>query len=64
MEWLGQNWFWVVVFIAFVAMHLVGHGGHGGCGSGHGGEREGDDADRPPSGRNDSKPGPPPGHQH
>lgn len=39
MEWLQQNWFWVVVFILFVAAHLFGHGGHGG---GHT-----DDRDRP-----------------
>lgn len=38
MEWFIANWFWVVIFIAFVAMHLFGHGGHGG----HGGHREGD----------------------
>ena len=30
MEWLVQNWVWVLFFIAFVAMHLFGHGGHGG----------------------------------
>ncbi len=36
MDWLIENGFWVVVGIAFVAMHLFGHGGHGGHGS-HGG---------------------------
>ena len=36
MEWFTANWFWVLVFIAFIAMHLFGHGGHGGH-SGHGG---------------------------
>ena len=30
MQWLVTNWFWVLIGIAFVAMHLVGHGGHGG----------------------------------
>ncbi len=35
MEWFTANWFWVVIFVAFVAMHLFGHGGHGG-------HREGD----------------------
>ena len=30
MAWLAANWFWVVIGIAFVAMHLFGHGGHGG----------------------------------
>ena len=38
MAWLTANWFWVVIFVAFVAMHLFGHGGHGG----HGGHRQGD----------------------
>lgn len=30
MQWLVANWFWVLIFIAFIAMHLFGHGGHGG----------------------------------
>lgn len=30
MEWFSENWVWVVVAIAMVAMHLFGHGGHGG----------------------------------
>ncbi|HED16354.1 MAG TPA: DUF2933 domain-containing protein [Gammaproteobacteria bacterium] len=30
MEWLTQNWYWVLIGIAFVALHLFGHGGHGG----------------------------------
>lgn len=48
MEWLGENWFWVVVLVAFVALHLFGHGGHGG----HGGGRapENDEARKPPAG--------------
>lgn len=33
MEWLSENWVWVVVAAAMVAMHLFGHGGHGGHGS-------------------------------
>lgn len=31
MEWLQQNWFWLFLTIAFVALHLGhahGHGGH------------------------------------
>lgn len=51
MAWLTANWFWVLILIAFIAMHLFGHGGHGGH-SGHGGgdrhrsrdEREKDEA--------------------
>ena len=33
MAWVTANWFWVLIFIAFIAMHMFGHGGH----SGHGG---------------------------
>ena len=29
MEWLAQNWVWVLFFVAFIAMHIFGHGGHG-----------------------------------
>jgi hypothetical protein len=43
-EWLSENWFWVAVLIAFVVLHLFGHGGHGG----HGGRDSGrDDEERP-----------------
>jgi hypothetical protein len=46
MAWLTANWFWVVIFIAFIAMHLFGHGGHGGH-SGHGGgDRQQGDGDQ------------------
>ena len=34
MEWLSQNWVWVLFFVAFIAMHMFGHGGHGGHGGG------------------------------
>ena len=30
MEWLSQNWIFLLVAVAFVAMHLFSHGGHGG----------------------------------
>ena len=30
MEWFSQNWVWVLFFVGFVAMHMFGHGGHGG----------------------------------
>ena len=33
MHWLAVNWFWIVISVAFVAMHMFGHGGHGGHGS-------------------------------
>lgn len=32
MEWLSENWIWVVVLAAFIGMHLFGHGAHGGRG--------------------------------
>jgi hypothetical protein len=37
MAWLTENWFWILTFIAFIAMHMFGHGGHGSQG---GGDRE------------------------
>ena len=35
MEWLSQNWIWVLFFVGMIAMHMFGHGGHGGHGSSH-----------------------------
>lgn len=32
MAWLSQNWIWILAGLAFVALHLFGHGGHGGHG--------------------------------
>ena len=29
MGWLAQNWLWILVAVAFVAMHMFGHGDHG-----------------------------------
>ena len=48
MAWLTANWFWILIFIAFISMHLVGHGGHGGHGSqgGDASPRNTDEADR------------------
>lgn len=40
MDWLAENWFWVLIGIVFVAMHLFGHGGHGGH-AGHGSSGDG-----------------------
>jgi len=34
MEWLSENWIFLLIAVAFVAMHLFGHGGHGGHGGG------------------------------
>lgn len=30
MQWLSENWLFLLVAIAMIAMHLFGHGGHGG----------------------------------
>jgi hypothetical protein len=37
MEWISANWVWILIAVAFAAMHMFGHGGHGGH-SGHGGD--------------------------
>lgn len=37
MAWLTTNWFWLLMVLAFIGMHLFGHGGHRGHG-GHGGK--------------------------
>mgnify|MGYP003636215802 FL=1 len=39
MEWLSQNWVWVLFGVGFVAMHMFGHGSHGS--HGHGGHQTG-----------------------
>lgn len=36
MEWITANWFWILIGVLFIGMHLFGHGGHGGH-AGHGG---------------------------
>ena len=61
MEWLAQNWVWVLFFAGFIAMHMFGHGGHGGHGGhcgGHGGPK--------PGGKDGTQPAPErgSGHQH
>lgn len=38
MDWIAQNWVWIVVALAFVGLHMFGHGGHGGGHGGHGGD--------------------------
>lgn len=58
MEWLSENWFWVLIVVVFIAMHLFGHGGHGG----HGGHEEHEDyeGEKHPPKRSDSGTG----HRH
>lgn len=40
MEWIAENWFWILIGVLFIVMHLFGHGSHGGHGGhyGHGGQ--------------------------
>lgn len=40
MAWFTANWFWVLIFVAFIAMHVLGHGGHGGHSGHSGGDRQ------------------------
>ena len=66
MAWLTENWFWILTFIAFIAMHLFGHGGHGGHGSHGGGGRQrgaddGKENDEAQSRTTNTRSG---GHQH
>jgi hypothetical protein len=61
MEWFSQNWVWVLIFVAFIAMHLFGHGGHGG----HGGRSDGADKNSKPVDKDDlQRTSKPSGHQH
>lgn len=59
MEWLQQNWVWVLVFVVFIGMHLFRHGGHGGRGGGGGGCCGGGDKRGEEMGKDK-----PQGHQH
>jgi len=55
MEWLRENWFFVVVLILFVWAHMKMHAGHGahrakpGSGQKSDGDHHGNDALEPPS---------------
>lgn len=40
MQWLAENWVWIVVFVVFIGLHMFGHGGHGGGGGCGGGGEE------------------------
>lgn len=61
MQWISQNWVWVLFFAAFIAMHFFGHGGHGGHGRGSGSDRADDEgtASSQPVARSKTT-----GHQH
>lgn len=54
MQWLSENWVFLLVAAVFVGLHLFGHGGHGGHGGGDADDRQG---------RRD-EPAPPGAHRH
>jgi hypothetical protein len=58
MEWLSENWVFLLVVVAMMAMHLFGHGGHGG----HGGDRRREPDDERSGRRDDAESGT--GHRH
>lgn len=59
MNWVYANWIWILIGVAFVAMHMFGHGSHGG----HGGQGKSDTGK--PSGPSDRREADrPAGHQH
>jgi len=29
MQWLSENWYWLIFIFVCVGMHFFGHGGHG-----------------------------------
>lgn len=37
MDWIRENWFWIVVGVLFIWLHTKMHGGHGHAGHGGGG---------------------------
>ena len=61
MQWFVTNWFWLVIGVAFVGMHLVGHGGHGGHGGGNRQRTEGGEPRESPVRETTGTPG---GHHH
>ena len=56
MTWLTDNWIWVLVGVAFIAMHFSGHGCHGGHG-GHGGDKKNPGDSKKSSDAKTGKPG-------
>jgi hypothetical protein len=62
MEWLSQNWVWVLFGVGMIAMHMFGHGGHGGHGGHCGGSRDEEQPAGKDGKQSTSKQGS--GHQH
>ncbi len=54
MDWVRQNWVFILFFVIFIAMHLFG----GGCMPGHGrhrGHKEEEEKNKEQSGRDSSE---------
>ena len=53
MEWLSQNWGWMILVGAFLGVHFFGHRSHGGaggcCGGGRGGGGRPDEGGKLPA---------------
>ena len=41
MDWVRQNWVFILFFVIFIGMHFFG----GGCMGGHGGHRHGEEGE-------------------
>jgi hypothetical protein len=54
MQWVLDNWIWILFGVGMVAMHMFGHGGHDGHGD-HGKNRDAGSRTEP-----ESQPGLPP----
>jgi hypothetical protein len=64
MQWLADNWIWLVVIGGMVGMHMFGHG-HGAHGKGGGGGCCGGGTDKAKEpGAANREPGAASGHQH
>lgn len=61
MDWLLENWVWALIGVAFIAMHMFGHGGHAGHGR-HGESGDGRKTSREPAKERDEDSTP--GHRH
>ena len=60
MGWISQNWVWVLFFVAFMAMHMFGHGGH----AGHRANNDGGTEAKPGSEDGQRTPAQGQGHHH
>ena len=60
MQWLLQNWVWVLFSVAFIGMHLFCHTSH----SGHGGSSDADKGSAAASNKDSQRSSRQSGHHH